>query len=139
MKHFARIATVAVFALFAASAFAKDTRVVGLVFDKGAETATIPDEIKGDEPVMYRFRAKRGQSLAVALKPLNRNTDFILCGPGKWPGTVMHDSAASGSQRFEGKVASDGPHAVLVSRSAGRDPGEPARYDLAITLKKAAQ
>ncbi len=79
MKHFARIATVAVFALFAASAFAKDTRVVGLVFDKGAETATIPDEIKGDEPVMYRFRAKRGQSLAVALKPLNRNTDFILC------------------------------------------------------------
>jgi hypothetical protein len=51
----------------------------------------------------------------------------------------MHDSAASGSQRFEGKVASDGPHAVLVSRSAGRDPGEPARYDLAITLKKAVQ
>lgn len=97
MKHFAGIAAVAAFALFAATAFAKDTRVVGLVFDKGAETATIPDETKGDEPVMYRFRAKKGQSLSVTLNPGSQNVDFIFYGPGKWPGRVMHDSAASGS------------------------------------------
>ena len=139
MKNIAKTAAAALLALFAASALAKDTRMVGLVFDKGAETAQIPDEIKGDEAVMYRFRAKKGQSLAVALTPRNQNANFILYGPGKWPGTVMHDSAASGSYQFDGKAQSDGPHAVLVSRNPGSDKGEPAKFDLAITVKKAAQ
>ncbi len=138
MKYLARSAAIALFALFAASAFARDTRVVGVVFDKGAETAQITDEIKGDEPVMYRFRAKKGQFLSVTLNPKNQNADFILYGPGKWPGTVMHDSAASGSRQFDWKAQSDGSHAVLVSRSANRDTSEPAKFDLTINLKKSA-
>jgi len=139
MSPLTRTIAAVTLALAATVAHAKDTRMVGLVFDKGAETARVPDEIKGDEPVMYRFRAKKGQSLSVALNPENRNTGFILYGPGKWPGTVMHDSAASGSFEFSGKAQSDGPHAVLVSRSAGGNTGEPARFELTITVKKAAQ
>lgn len=139
MKRIATTAAAALVALFSVAAFAKDIRMVGLAFERGAETAQIADEVKGDEPVMYRFRAATGQVLAVVLSPKNRNTDFILYAPGKWPGTELHNSAAAGKLQYAGPVDRDGVHAVLVSRSAGRDPGEPAGFDLTITLKKAAQ
>lgn len=139
MKRIATTAAAALLALFAVTAMAKDIRMVGVAFERGAETAQIADEVKGDEPVMYRFRAATGQVLSVVLSPKNRNTDFILYAPGKWPGTELHNSAAVGKLQYAGPVDRDGVHAVLVSRSAGRDPGEPAGFDLTITLKKAAQ
>ncbi len=139
MKRIATTAAAALLALFAVTAIAKDIRMVGVAFERGADTARIADEVKGDEPVMYRFRAATGQDLSVVLSPKNGNTDFILYAPGKWPGTELHSSAAGGRLQYAGRVDRDGVHAVLVSRSAGRDPGEPARFDLAITLKKAAQ
>ena len=131
--------------LFATIAFAKDsrlppdTRMVGVVFHKGADTAHIVDEIKGAQPVMYRFKAVKGQSLVVELRPKDQNTEFILFAPGKWPGTELHDSAARSSRQYSGQVNQDGMYAVLVSRSAGADKGEPARFDLTVTLKKAAK
>lgn len=139
MKRIATTVAAALLALCAVTAFAKDTRMVGLAFERGAETAQIADEIKGDEPVMYRFRAKKGQPLAVVLSPKDQNADFILYAPGKWPGTELHNSAAGGRLEYARKVDRDGVHAVLVSRSAGRDPGEPAGFELTITLKQAAK
>jgi len=139
MKRIATTAAAALVALFAVTTFAKDTRMVGVAFERGAETAQIADEIKGDEPVMYRFRAKKGQPLSVVLSPKNQNTDFILYAPGKWPGTELHNSGAAGRHQYAGQVDRDGVHAVLVSRSAGRDPLEPAKFDLTITLKKVAK
>lgn len=139
MNRIATTVAAALLALFTVTAFAKDIRMVGVAFERGAETAQIADEVKGDEPVMYRFRAANGQYLEVVLGPKNRNTDFILYAPGKWPGTELHSSAAAGKLQYAGRVDRDGVHAVLVSRGAGRDPGQPAGFELTITLKKVAQ
>lgn len=139
MKRIATTAAAALLALFAVTAIAKDIRMVGVAFERGAKTAQIADEVRGDEPVMYRFRAATGQYLAVVLSPKNRNTDFIVYAHGKWPGTELHNSGAAGKLQYAGQVDRDGVHAVLVSRSAGHEPGEPAGFDLTITLKKAAQ
>jgi hypothetical protein len=139
MKRLATTAAAALLALFAVTANAKDIRMVGVAFERGAETAQIADEVKGNEPVMYRFQAKKGQPLSVVLSPKNQNTDFIVYAPGKWPGTELHNSAVAGKLQYSGRGDRDGVHAVLVSRSAGRDAGEPAGFDLTITLKKAAQ
>jgi len=139
MKRIVTTAAAALLALFATGTFAKDIRMVGVAFERGAERAQIADEIKGDEPVMYRFRATTGQLLSVVLSPKNQNADFILYAPGKWPGTELHNSAAAGKLQYAGQVDRDGVHAVLVSRRAGRDPGEPVGFDLTINLKKAAK
>lgn len=139
MKWIAATAAAVLFALFTMTGFAKDIRMVGVAFERGAETAQITDEIKSDEPVMYRFRAATGQFLAVVLSPKNQNTDLILYAPGKWPGTELHDSAAGGKLQYAERVDRDGVHAVLVSRSVGRGPGEPAGFDLTIELKNAAK
>jgi len=141
MKRFAKLAGIALLALAGVSAQAgdprlpPDTRMVGVVFHKGADTAHVVDEIKGDQPVMYRFKPAKGQALTVELRPKDQNTEFVLFAPGKWPGTELHDSAAKGSRQYSGKVDRDGMHAVLVSRAAGADKAAPARYDLTITMK----
>jgi hypothetical protein len=139
MKRIATTAVATLLALFDVTALARDIRMVGVAFERGAETAQITDEVKADEPVMYRFRAATGQDFAFVLSPKNRNVDLILYAPGKWPGTELHNSAAAGRLQYAGQVGRDGVHAVLVSRSAGRAAGEPAGFDLTITLKKAAQ
>lgn len=123
-----------------ATPFPKDTRVVGVVFDKGADTVKIPDETKRDAPVMYRVRAKKGQTLTIILSPENQNADFVLYAPGKWPGVVRHDSGAAGNRHYSGQIDSDGVYAIVVSPSPeGRDQGEPAKYELTITLRSASK
>jgi hypothetical protein len=95
------------------------TRLVGAVFDKGAQTTRIADGIEGNQPVMYRFKPKKGQLVAVELRPRNQDTEFVLFAAGKWPGTELHGSAAKGSRQYSGQVDGDGMHAILVSQSAG--------------------
>ena len=119
MRFLTRV-TAAALAAFAVHTFAGDNvRMVGLVFDRGHDTAEIADELSGDESVMYRFRPKVGQFIHVSLRPNNQHTEFKLYAPGKWPGEEMHDSKASGSREFKGRVEKDGFHAILVSREQG--------------------
>ena len=121
-----------------ASAFPRDTRVVGVVFDPGEDTINIADETKTDAPVMYRFRATQGQSLSVALSTESEKADFKLYAPGKWPGIVIHDSGAGDGLHFKGKIEQDGAYAVVVSPSTkGKNQGASAKFDLMITLKSA--
>ena len=130
--------TAALLALITAAAFADNTRMVGVVFDPGADTAELSDELKGDESVMYRFRPSRGQVLTVSLSAEDPDTAFIVYAPGKWPGDELHNSKTDGSREYEGEIDRNGPHAVLVFRDGETtDEEENAKYDLAISLKTA--
>jgi len=146
MKPFVKLAgLVLLFLISVSSAYSgdprlpPDTHMVGVVFHKGADTAHVVDEIKGGQPVMYRFKPGKGQSLVVELRPKDENTEFVLFAPGKWPGAELHDSAAKGSRQYSGQVDRDGMHAVLVPRRAGADLAASERYDLVITIKGAAR
>lgn len=120
-------------AMFAGAAY--DVRMVGIVFDPGADSADITDTITGDESVMYRFRPKEGQTLRVRLDADNDHTDFIVYAPGKWPGLVLHDTEESGRFEYEGRVGQTGFHAVSVFQ--GEDAvaeGRTSGYELVIEV-----
>lgn len=136
MKPLARYALAGLLTTFTAIAFAAyDIRMVGLVFDDGAPTAELADQITGDEAVMYRFRPRQGQLIEVSLKSDSDDAEFTLYAPGKWPGEIMHDSATDGDYDFRGRIDKDGFHAITVyqDQDAVR-AGRSARYELNIKL-----
>ncbi len=141
MKPLNRYSAVALLTLVAGLASAAyDVRMVGIVFDDGADTAELSDSITGDESVMYRFRAKDGQRLRVVLRPGNDNTHFILYAPGKWPGEVRHDSERGDGYEFDGRIDRDGFHAVTVFQEPDASrAGRRASYELVITLEDRAE
>ena len=110
-----------------------NTRMVGLVFDPGADTAEITDEISGAETVMYRFKGAPGQDLRVSLRPNNQHTEFLLYAPGKWPGDEMYNSHAGGNREYRGELYRDGMHAIQVYQTGGA--GQVSKFDLVITLR----
>ncbi len=137
MRFSTRLAGAALAAIALQAVAGDNVRMVGVVFDRGADTAEIADKITGDESVMYRFKANDGQFLQVSLRPDNQHTDFILYAPGKWPGEELHDSRATGSREFEGRLVKDGFHAVLVTQGGGANGGgKTSKYDLVITLRE---
>ncbi len=118
MKLLVPTAVVAVLLTCGAVAFAAyDVRMVGVVFDPGAEQIKVTETITGDESVMYRFRPHKGQTLHVRLETDSDHTAFIVYAPGKWPGKVLHDSDESGAMEYRGEVGKTGPHAVSVFQS----------------------
>lgn len=123
-------------AVVAATALAAyNVRMVGVVFDAGADTFESSDKLTADESVMYRFRPKEGQNLHVRLSPDNDHTDFIVYAPGKWPGEVLHDSEATGIYEYSGTVNRTGPHAVSVFQSQDAIADNlTGRYELLIEL-----
>ncbi len=136
MKLLARAAVVISLSAFAALALsAYDVRMVGVVFDPGAEQIEVTETITGDESVMYRFRPKEGQTLHVRLEADNDHTDFIVYAPGKWPGKVLHDSDADGTMEYRGKVNRTGPHAVSVFQSQrALEAGLTSRFKLLLEV-----
>jgi len=115
---------------------AYDVRVVGVVFDRGADQMEVADTIEGNESVMYRLRPKEGQAFRVRLSADNDHTDFIVYAPGKWPGKVLHDSDASGVMEYEGVVTKTGPHAVSVFQSPQAvEQQSTSNYKLIIEVK----
>lgn len=139
MRLLSHVTTAVLLAAFAAHAYpAEDIRMVGVAFHKGADTADIADKLTGKESVMYRFRAKNGQFLQVALRPKDQQTDFILYAPGKWPGQELHNSETVGSREYKGRVDRDGVHAVKVfQRQNASLQGQASEFELVITLKEA--
>ena len=130
-----QIATMLLFLLtmYGCATTTDNTRMVGLVFDPGADTAEITDEITGSESVMYRFKGRPGQDLKVSLRPNNRHTEFLLYAPGEWPGEEMYNSKAGGSREYRGELYRDGMHAIQVYQPG--NAGQTSKYDLVITLK----
>ncbi len=134
-RHSVRFFAAGLIAAFAAQAGASDdVRMVGVVFDRGADTFETTDTIAGKESVMYRFKGKDGQYIRVSLRPNNQHTDFVLRAPGKWPGEEMYNSQAGGGREYEGQLYRDGFHSITVFQ--GRSGGT-SQYDLVVTLSDA--
>ena len=128
------------FTMYGCATTTDNTRMVGLVFDPGADTAEITDEITGSESVMYRFKGKPGQDLRISLRPNNQRTEFVLYAPGKWPGEEMYNSKAGGSREYRGQLYRDGMHAIQVFQAGNASSGgQISKYDLVITLRNAAR
>ena len=53
-----------------------------VTFAKGASSATIKGQLKGDADVDYLVRAAAGQTLSVSLKVSNRSNYFNVLPPG---------------------------------------------------------
>ena len=90
-----------------------------VTFARGASSATITGQLKGDETVDYVVRAAAGQTLAVALKPSSTSAYFNVLPPGS-ADVAMY--AAQTGDPYSGMLPTDGDYKVRVYlvRSAAR-------------------
>ena len=101
-------------------------------FPKGASSAVIKGQIKGDATVDYVVRAAAGQTLSVKLQKSNAQNYFNVMPPGS-TGSAMFvgDSGAN----YSGMLPTDGDYVVRVylMRPAARR-GESSNYTLTIDV-----
>jgi hypothetical protein len=120
MKQRLLSATVAL-TLMSLSAWAqpRPPRQERVTFARGASTATITGQLKGDADVDYLVRAAAGQTLSVELKASNRSTYFNVLPPGSAT-VAMH--VAQTAAPYTGVLPTDGDYTVRVylMRSAAR-------------------
>jgi len=101
-----------------------------VTFAKGASSATIKGQVKGDETIDYLVRAGAGQTLSVALKPSNRSNYFNVLPPDS-ADVAMY--AAQTGEAYSGMLPADGDYKVrvyLVRAAARRN--ESSAYTLTI-------
>ena len=103
-----------------------------VAFAKGASSATIKGQLKGDADVDYVVRAAAGQTISVALKGSNRSNYFNVLPPGS-ADVAMH--VAQDGQPYTGMLPADGDYKVRVylMRSAARR-NEASDYTLTISV-----
>ena len=101
-----------------------------VTFAKGASSATIKGQLKGDTTVDYRVRAAAGQTITVALEPSNRSNYFNVLPPGSTDVAMYVGQTGEG---FTGMLPADGDYLVRVylMRSAARR-NESSMYTLTI-------
>jgi hypothetical protein len=99
-------------------------------FAKGASSAVIRGQLKGDAMVDYAVRAAAGQTLAVKLQKTNAQNYFNVMPPGS-TGSAMFVGDAGGD--YSGVLPADGDYVVRVylMRPAARR-GEASNYTLTI-------
>ncbi len=122
--------------LAAGPAQAGDARTEHVKFAHGSTSASISDQIQGDEYLVYKLRAKNGQFLRVRLTADNQNTDFNLYIPGRGPGDeALYNSEMGGKREYYGQLYKDGEHSISVfqNRNAARK-GRVSRYDLFVEI-----
>jgi len=130
----AATATAITFAQALVGAAAADTgiRQEKVQFAKGASSAVIKGQLKGDATVDYTVHAAAGQTLAVDLKKSNPQNYFNVMPPGS-TGSAMFvgDSGAN----YSGVLPTDGEYTVRVylMRPAARR-GEGSTYTLMIRV-----
>ena len=107
-------------------------RQVRVTFAKGASSATVKGQMKGDADVDYVVRAAAGQTLSVTLKASNRSNYFNVLPPGS-ADVAMH--VAQDGQPYTGLLPTDGDYNVRVylMRSAARR-NEVSNYELTISV-----
>jgi hypothetical protein len=137
MKLFKVLALVAVTMWLAAGyALAGDARTERVKFAHGSSSASISDQIEGEEYVVYKLRAKNGQFLRVNLSADNENTDFNIYIPGRGPGDeALYNSATGGKREYYGQLYKNGEHSISVfqNRNAARK-GRVSNYDLFVEI-----
>ena len=124
--------------LIAPSAIAEDSRTVEVLFDEGANSTTITDQIAGYQNVHYTVRARSGQQITVDLQAENKHIAYFnIYPPGKSPGSAeaIYIGSIYGSQ-FKGGLPEDGVYLIQVyqMRSAARR-NVMAKYKLTITIE----
>jgi hypothetical protein len=116
----------------AASAQPAPPRQERVTFAKGASSATINGQLKGDVDVDYVIRAAAGQTLSVSLKVSNRSNYFNVLPPGSTD-VAMH--VGQDGEPYTGMLPADGDYAVRVylMRNAARR-NEVSNYTLTISV-----
>ena len=119
-------------ALTAAPDARQGIRQERVTFAKGASSATITAQIKGDATVDYLVRASAGQTLAVTIKASNLSNYFNVLPPGS-ADVAMHIGSTSGDT-FSGMLPADGDYTIRVylMRSAARR-NESSNYTLTVS------
>ena len=103
-----------------------------VAFAKGASSATIKGQMKGDADVDYVVRAAAGQTLSVTLKGSNRSNYFNVLPPGS-ADVAMH--VGQDGRPYTGMLPADGDYKVRVylMRSAARR-NEVSNYELTVSV-----
>jgi len=104
-----------------------------LQFAKGASSATVSGQIKGDQTVDHLLRAKAGQTMQVKLKTSNTSAYFNVLPPGS-QGEAIFVGSTHGNE-WTGVLPKDGEYTVRVylMRNAARR-NETARYTLSVGI-----
>jgi hypothetical protein len=99
-------------------------------FAKGASSATIKAQIKGDADVDYLVRGAAGQTISVSLKVSNRSNYFNVLPPGR-KDVAMY--VGQTGEAYTGMLPADGDYTVRVylMRNAARR-NEVSNYELTI-------
>jgi len=116
---------------FAGTAFADAvTRQENVQFAKGASSAVIKGQLKGDADVDYVVRAAAGQTLSVKLQKTNAQNYFNVMPPAS-TGSAMF--VGDSGDDYSGVLPTDGDYIVRVylMRPAARR-GETSNYTLTI-------
>jgi hypothetical protein len=101
-------------------------------FARGATSATVKGQLKGDQSVDYTVRAAAGQTLSVTLTPSNRSTFFNVLPPGS--ADVAMYNATTG-EPYRGMLPTDGDYNIrvyLVRAAARRN--EVSSYTLTVQV-----
>jgi hypothetical protein len=99
-------------------------------FAKGASSAVIKGQLKGDATVDYLVRAAAGQTLSVKLQKTNAQNYFNVMPPGS-TGSAMF--VGDSGENYSGVLPADGDYIVRVylMRPAARR-GESSNYTLTV-------
>jgi hypothetical protein len=103
-----------------------------VTFAKGASSATITGQLKGDVTIDYLVRASAGQTLAVTIKASNLANYFNVLPPGS-ADVAMYIGQTSG-ETYSGMLPADGDYTIRVylMRSAARR-NESSSYTLTVS------
>ena len=103
-----------------------------VTFAKGASSATIKGQVKGDAEVDYLVRAAAGQTITVSLKVSNRSNYFNVLPPGSQD-VAMY--VGQTGEAYTVMLPADGDYTVRVylMRNAARR-NEISNYELTVTV-----
>jgi hypothetical protein len=103
-----------------------------VTFAKGASSATLKGQLKGDADVDYLVRAAAGQTLSVSLKVSNRSNYFNVLPPGSADAAM---SVGQTGEAYSGILPTDGDYKVRVylMRNAARR-NEVSNYELTVAV-----
>jgi hypothetical protein len=125
-------AAVALLQSVSAAAQPAPPRQERVTFAKGATSATIKGQVKGDADVDHLVRAAAGQTITVSLKVSNRSNYFNVLPPGS-ADVAMY--VGQTGEAYTGILPTDGDYKVRVylMRNAARR-NEVSNYELTVTV-----
>ncbi|MXR36764.1 PliI family lysozyme inhibitor of I-type lysozyme [Craterilacuibacter sinensis] len=111
---------------------ASDIQQKTVVFDKGATSTSIKDQLKGDQTIDYQLRAHAGQQVRVDFAPSNSSAYFNLLPPGTEEALFVGSTLGN---HYSGVLPTDGVYTIRVylMRNAARR-NETTRYTIKVGI-----